>query len=99
MDGWVGEYNATRPHQSLDMASPAERFSAAAARSEEELLPLRLPSVIAVAPVPSPPASQPGGQPAAAPPPASGQPYRGGPVEFERVVPPSGNMQVAGRRF
>ena len=99
VDGWVGEYNATRPHQSLDMASPAERFSAAAARSEEELLPLRLPSVIAVAPVPSPPASQPGGQPAAAPPPASGQPYRGGPVEFERVVPPSGNMQVAGRQF
>jgi hypothetical protein len=31
--------------------------------------------------------------------PASSQPYRGGPVEFERVVPPSGNMQVAGRQF
>ena len=96
---WVSEYNTTRPHQSLDMASPAERFSTAAAKSEEQLLPLRLPSVITVAPVPSPPASQPGGQPAAAVPQASGQPYRGGPVEFERVVPPSGNMQVAGRQF
>src|SRR5262245_25985619 len=25
--------------------------------------------------------------------------YNGGPVEFERVVPPSGNMEVAGRQF
>ena len=99
VDKWVNEYNTTRPHQSLDMASPAERFSTAAAKSEEEVLPLRLPSVIAVAPVASPPASQPGGPVTAAPPPASGQPYRGGPVEFERVVPPSGNMQVAGRQF
>jgi transposase InsO family protein len=98
VDTWAGQYNTTRPHQSLDMASPAERFSTAAAKSEQELLPLRLPSVLAVTPVPSPPASQPGGQPAAAPP-ASGRPYRGGPVEFERVVPPSGNMQVAGRQF
>ena len=99
VDRWAEEYNTTRPHQSLEMASPAERFSTAAAKSEQELLPLRLPSVIAVAPAPPPPASQPGGQATAAPPPASGQPYRGGPVEFERVVPPSGNMQVAGRQF
>jgi transposase InsO family protein len=99
VDTWVNEYNVTRPHQSLDMASPAERFSTAAAKTEEQLLPLRLPSVIAVAPVPWPP-GQPGGSPAAAAPQsAGGQPYRGGPVEFERVVPPSGNMQVAGRQF
>ena len=97
---WVGEYNTTRPHQSIGMASPAERFSTTAAQTEGELLPLRLPAVIAVAPAPSPPASEPGDHvtdPAA--PPASGQPYSGGPVEFERVVPPSGNMQVAGRQF
>jgi hypothetical protein len=25
--------------------------------------------------------------------------YSGGPVEFDRVVPPSGNMQVAGRQY
>ena len=100
VDRWVSEYNTTRPHQSLEMASPAERFSTAAAKSQEELLPLRLPSVIAVAPAPSPPASEPGEHvtdPAA--PPGSGQPYSGGPVEFERVVPPSGNMQAAGRQF
>ena len=26
-------------------------------------------------------------------------PYRGGPVEFDRVVPPSGNMEVLGKQF
>ena len=25
--------------------------------------------------------------------------YDGGPVEFERAVPPSGNMEVTGRQF
>jgi hypothetical protein len=26
LDAWVAEYNTTRPHQALDMATPAERF-------------------------------------------------------------------------
>ncbi|MEV7968721.1 integrase core domain-containing protein [Sphaerisporangium sp. NPDC088356] len=30
---------------------------------------------------------------------AGGPVWSGGPVEFDRVVPPSGNMQVAGRQF
>ncbi|MGN6172736.1 MAG: IS481 family transposase [Streptosporangiaceae bacterium] len=93
VDKWVSEYNTTRPHQSLGMASPAERFSAAAAKSEEELLPLRLPAALAVA------AAPPAAAPVPAVPPGHAGPYRGGPVEFERVVPPSGNMQVAGRQF
>jgi hypothetical protein len=38
------------------MATPADRFSNAAARAEEGLLPLRLPPVIALAQVPSSPA-------------------------------------------
>src|SRR5215470_3527098 len=29
VDAWVAEYNTRRPHQSLEMASPAERFSTA----------------------------------------------------------------------
>ena len=100
IDGWVTEYNTTRPHQAIGMATPAERFSTAAARAEEDLLPLRLPAVIALAPVPPSPADPP--QAAAdAPVPADGQGqlYRGGPVEVERVVPASGNMQVARRQF
>ena len=100
VDAWREEYNTTRPHQALSMASPAERFSTAAAGAQQELLPLRLPSVIALVPVPSPPASQPSEQVTApAAPAGSGQPYSGGPVEFERVVPPSGNLMVARRQF
>ena len=30
LDEWVDYYNTTRPHQSLDMATPAQRFSPAA---------------------------------------------------------------------
>jgi transposase InsO family protein len=29
LDEWVDYYNATRPHQSLDMATPAQRFTSA----------------------------------------------------------------------
>ncbi len=64
-------------------------------------LPLRLPAAIALAPVPAPAASL---DPAAAeagpaPVPPRQQAYDGGPAEFERVVPASGNMQVARRQF
>jgi hypothetical protein len=98
IDGWVTEYNTTRPHQALGMAAPADRFTTAAARAEEDLLPLRLPAVIALAPVP-PASADPVQGAAEAVPPPRGQPYDGGPVEFERVVPASGNMQVARRQF
>jgi transposase InsO family protein len=97
VDAWVAQYNTTRPHQALGMSSPAERFSTAAAKAEEQLLPLRLPSVIALAPVPAPAAPQ--RPPALVTPSPAALPYDGGPVEFERVVPPSGNMMVARRQF
>jgi hypothetical protein len=98
VDAWVRQYNTTRPHQAIGMDCPADRFSTAAAKAGEQLLPLRLPSAIALAPVPAPPAEQPAADldPALATTPS---PYRGGPVEFERVVPPSGNMKVRGQQF
>jgi transposase InsO family protein len=142
LDGWVSEYNTTRPHQSLSMASPAERFSTARADNERDLLPLRLPAILSPLPAaegsqdragrgfthlawPGPPqdtASGNHGAGQAAPdhhtkfagllPPGPSQDtgqtpaprsataaYDGGPVEFERVVPPSGNMEAAGRQF
>lgn len=87
VDGWVVEYNTRRPHQSLDMDCPADRFRPAAS---EELV-LRLPSVVsqALEPVVSEAVAvvQPVGV------------WAGGPVAFDRVVPPSGNMQVAGKQF
>jgi transposase InsO family protein len=101
VDEWVHEYNTRRPHQAIGMAVPADRFSTARAQAERELLPLRLPGVIALAPVPPLPAEE--AEPAAGPsvpvPASRPRPYAGGPVEFERVVPPSGNMQVAGKQF
>jgi transposase InsO family protein len=97
VDGWVEHYNTARPHQAIGMAVPADRFSTARTRSEEDLLPLRLPAVITLAPVPPLPADLQSTAGQASDPVAI--PYPGGPVEFERAVPASGNMQVAGRQF
>jgi Integrase core domain len=94
VDAWVSEYNTTRPHQAIGMAAPADRFSAARSRAEEDLLPLRLPAVITLAPVP-----QPAPETSTAPTPDSPAPWQGGPVEFDRVIPPSGNMEVRGKQF
>jgi hypothetical protein len=75
------------------MAVPADRFSTGRAKADEQLLPLRLPSVLALAPVSvAQPAS-------AAVPDTRPVAYGGGPVEFDRVVPPSGNMEVLGKQF
>jgi transposase InsO family protein len=101
LDGWMREYNTRRPHQAIGMAALADRFSTAGARADEQLLPLRLPSAIALVPAPAlpadpaPPADD-HGRPVRDGPPRL---YDGGPVEFERVVPASGNMQVAGKQF
>jgi transposase InsO family protein len=101
VDEWVAEYNTRRPHQAIGMKVPAERFSTARARQDEQLLPLRLPSVIALAPVPDLPAGEadPAAQALAPVRADRPRPYAGGPVEFDRVVPASGNMQVAGKQF
>ncbi|HEY7103450.1 MAG TPA: IS481 family transposase [Mycobacteriales bacterium] len=105
LDRWLTEYNTDRPHQSLDMDTPASRF--ATDRSSEQLLPLRLPAAlrtIPAAPQPTTPAPQPPSspiEPAEPAEPVGGLPpaYSSGPVEFERVVPPSGNLAVAGKQF
>ncbi len=90
IDAWVGDYNASRPHQAIGMAVPADRFSTAAARAEEDLLPLRLPAVLSLAPAPGPEPDSGPDVPAA---------WQDGPVEFDRVVPASGNMEVRGKQF
>jgi hypothetical protein len=97
LDAWVDEYNADRPHQSLDArapVTPADRF-AAAPPAQHDLIDLWLPPVL------TPASSTDGPQAATAPQDAAAPPARwqGGPVEFDRVVPPSGNLWVAGRQF
>jgi hypothetical protein len=84
------------------MAVPADRFSTTRAEAERELLPLRLPAVLALAPAPPAPADPPQAEPqtpGTAVPDSPPGPYHGGPVEFARPVPPSGNMEVLGKQF
>ena len=94
IDAWVNEYNSDRPHQALDghtPITPADRFAPVPA-ARQDLLELWLPPVLTLA-----------GSAESSPPPkdTAADPVRrlGGPVEFDRIVPPSGNMWVAGRQF
>jgi hypothetical protein len=95
LDAWVAEYNADRPHQALDdqvPVTPAERFTPVPPE-QRQLIDLWLPP--ALTPAHSAPAEPPAAE---QPSPAPGR-WVGGPVEFDRVVPPSGNLWVAGRQF
>ena len=112
LDEWIVEYNNERPHQALDMATPASRFRANhPVEDGQDLLPLRLPPILelaAVAPsVPATTTNTPGTTVEAAT--AGGEVggnrlvasavWDGGPIEFDRVVPNSGMMGVAGKQF
>lgn len=98
IDAWVIDYNTTRPHQALAMACPAERFTSSP-RTDQELLPLRLPATLTLAP----PAAAPTPEALATDPARPAQPltptWRGRAVEFDRIVPASGNLGVAGKQF
>jgi transposase InsO family protein len=91
---WVAEYNADRPHQALDPqvpVTPADRFTPVPP-AQRELVELWLPPALTA--VHGTEDSPPPDNTAAAP-----ARWLGGPVEFDRVVPPSGNLWVAGRQF
>jgi hypothetical protein len=93
--GYLGHrYNTSRPQQGMGMAAPVQRFSTAAARAEEDLLPLQLSEVIALAPAPEP-------VPEPEPVPARPLAQRGRATRWSStgVVPPSGNMEVLGKPF
>jgi hypothetical protein len=88
-DAWRKEYNHRRPHQSLDMAAPADRFrpSSRADDTLELWAPADLEPVIA--PVSRPDAAPPVPEPANWP----------DAIEIERAVPPSGNMTIGPQQF
>jgi transposase InsO family protein len=116
LDGWVVHYNTVRPHQSLEMACPADRFSPVP-EADRELLPVRVPAILTGAPqlwsaAVEPPADTADSELQERPAPVRGEEHGagrqveqgvavwpGGPVEFERVVPASGNLGVAGKQF
>jgi transposase InsO family protein len=94
IDTFRHEYNTNRPHQSLDMAFPADRFTPAL--DAEQVVPVKLPARLTA---PADPTAQPS-TPTPAPVPAAPDPVvLSGAVEFDRVVPASGNMQVCGKQF
>jgi transposase InsO family protein len=96
VDTWVGHYNADRPHQALDAkapVTPAERFAPVPA-GQRDLVGLWLPAALDSASAGSGPSKAAG--PVV---PAKPMEWNDGPVEFDRVVPPSGNMIVCQRQF
>lgn len=100
VDRWVEQYNTDRPHQGLDPKTPvmpADRF-AAVPDEQRQLLPTWLPAALEAA-VHSPGDTD---APPSTPPPAVGtvtRPGEGGPVELERTVPASGNLEILGQQY
>jgi transposase InsO family protein len=90
VDAWRQEYNTDRPHQSLDMATPASRFRSSPATADA--LPLWAPADLEPLTSPLP---EPGDTPAIAREPASWPEA----VEVDRIVPASGNMAVGTQQF
>jgi hypothetical protein len=103
VDVWAEEYNSDRPHQGLDdklPVTPAERFSPIPVQ-QRELVELWLPpSLTTVSTVPETAATVVGARPQTMPATSEERPaWAGGAVEFERVVPASGNLGFAGKQF
>ena len=97
LDDWVREYNAsarTRRWTPARPVAPAERFQPAP-DEQRELLELWLPASLDAVPAPQATASVERAVDAGADPVAA----QGGPVEFDRVVPASGNLMVCQRQF
>ena len=102
LDAWRQEYNTDRPHQSLAMAFPATRF-----RPASSLLELRIPAQLTASTGPAKPFPPAPGSLS-----APSLPVRAAPqlstattqdvqsaVEVDRVVPPSGNLQLGGQQI
>jgi transposase InsO family protein len=95
VDAWRKEYNADRPHQSLAMAFPAARFIPATGQA----LGLRVPASLAPAgPGGTVTRTAAAGEPLVAAEAGGTQPASRA-VELDRVVPPSGNLWVAGQQI
>jgi transposase InsO family protein len=103
MAAWREEYNQRRPHQSLDMASPADRFRAA----PPSVLPLWLPGELTSVPHTTDDQPEPQREPEPVPVPVE----QSAPVldltavptaeavELDRVAPVCGNLSVGPQQF
>ncbi len=89
VDAWRGEYNRDRPHQSLDMATPASKFRPSP--EADDALPLWAPADLQPLASPAPGADA---MPAAVEPVSWPDA-----IEVDRVVPASGNMTIGPQQF
>ena len=89
VDAWRQEYNHERPHQSLDMATPAARFRPSPRAGDA--LGLWAPADLEPATGPAP-----GPDDASAVPEPASWPDA---IEVDRVVPASGNMTIGPQQF
>jgi len=109
VEAWRVEYNTVRPHQALDMATPAARFRPVPVDQRASLPLWRPPELVVLAP-PTPPSAEP--SPVSPAHPLSPEhtvasPHPGAPeprghreaIEVDRVVPASGNLGVGGQQF
>ncbi|WP_234581867.1 IS481 family transposase [Micromonospora sp. MH99] len=102
IDVFRHEYNTERPHQSLGMAFPSDRFTTSPA---DEQLPLRLPPMLTTTiPAPRkpplvPPSAHASSADSASVAAASPSGDGGLAVEVTRLVPASGNLTVCGQQF
>jgi hypothetical protein len=87
VDGWRQEYNHDRPHQSLDMATPAQRFGSCP--DPDDLLPLGAPADLE-------PLTSPASDDAAAIPEPAIYPEA---IEVDRIIPASGNLTIGPQQF
>ena len=95
VDAWRKDYNTARPHQCLNMAFPAARFTAPAG----EGLGLRIPAELTVQTrLPAAAGEPEPGDGAAAPHPPDLGSGQGKAVELDRLVPPSDNLWIAGQQ-
>src|SRR5262249_32219399 len=96
VDAWRQDYNATRPHQSLGMAFPSARFTARTG----EIIGLRIPAELRAAADTARPEGH-GGTSPAAPIRVISEPPAPLPeaVQVSRIVPPSGNLWIAGQQI
>jgi transposase InsO family protein len=94
VDAFVADYNTDRPHQGLDETlpvSPQQRFTPTP-QTERALLELWVPPTLAPAVAPGPVEDTAGET-------LTPGEWHGGPIEFDKIVPPSGNMSVAHKQF